>query len=117
MGRVLSSEVRSHFVKARRNYWPDVHYEYEVEGTRYSNDTIAFGQNGDGTLKKATALVAQYATGQEIKVFYDPNSPKTSCLQTKMLNSGAYIAVFIGAFFIFIVLYFGLLGPFFFTAK
>lgn len=117
MGRVLSSEVSSNLVKASTNYWPNVRYEYEVEGMSHNNDTIGFGQNGNATLGMASALVAQYPSGQQVKVFYDPNSPKTSCLQTNTLNSGTYVAVFIGVFFIFGALFIGLLGPFIVAAQ
>ncbi len=116
-GRVTSSEVSKNSVPRGTTYWANMRYEYEVEGMLYLNDIISFGQNGDATLGMASALVAQYASGQEVKVFYDPKSPKVSCLKVGLLSSGTYVAVFIGVLFIFGALFIGLLGPFIVAAQ
>lgn len=117
LGRIISSEVRRAETPRLTTHWPDVRYEYKVNGTLYRSETIAFGQNGDGKLDMAGAVVAQYASGREVKVFYDPKSPKVSCLKTELMTNGIYIAVFVGMLCVSGGLFFALVSPLVFAAK
>ena len=116
-GRIVSAEVGKNPSNQGLRYWPIVRYEYQVEGVDYNGDTLGFGQNGNGNLGMASALVAQYPAGQEAKIFYDPKSPKISCLQPGLMNGGTYIAVLIGFVLTFGGLFIALVGPFVFVAS
>ncbi len=58
-----------------------VAYDYTVDGTPFSGNTVRFG-NHAGALAKAEADVAKYPAGAPVEVYYDPAKPQTSTLES-----------------------------------
>jgi hypothetical protein len=79
-GVVKSSEVAAFRSKGGKQYMAKVTYDYTVDSTPFSGDTVRFG-NYAGALAKAEADVAKYPTGAPVEVFYDPAQPQTSTLE------------------------------------
>jgi hypothetical protein len=79
-GVVKSSEVAAFRSKGGKQFMAKVAYDYTVDSTPYSGDTVRFG-NYAGALAKAEADVAKYSAGAPVEVFYDPTKPQTSTLE------------------------------------
>jgi hypothetical protein len=61
-------------------YWPDVQYDYVVEGRRFVNDRIMFTHRGFS--KSATQqLVDKYPVDAAITVYFDPTTPGSAVLE------------------------------------
>ncbi len=85
-GTVLSSTVdyqgggewpRS---KKRDSFFPNIIYRYEVGNRLYTSDCIAF-ENGGMEEGTAQGIIDQFAVGDEIEVFCNPNNPRQSVLE------------------------------------
>ncbi|MFA6141269.1 MAG: DUF3592 domain-containing protein [Hyphomicrobium sp.] len=79
-GVVKSSEVAAFRSKGGKQFMAKVAYDYTVDSTPYSGDTVRFG-NYAGALAKAEADVAKYPAGAPVEVFYDPARPQISTLE------------------------------------
>jgi len=63
-------------------YYPEVLYQYEVNGNRYMGQRITFGsQVGYGDSNRARAIVDRYVPGNQIRVYYNPNNPSDAVLE------------------------------------
>lgn len=83
-GTVVSSDVdSSHVGRGRLKYWPEVEYEYLVDGELFEGDRISHAQvRLIGTyLGGATQTADHYRVGREVKVAYDPDNPASSVLE------------------------------------
>jgi len=69
--------------------YPAVEYEYEVDGTVYKNDVVAFekeniwvldGYGWDGKLLQSKAKWSQWKVGMELPVFIDPENKEEAVL-------------------------------------
>ena len=82
MGTVSTSylERRSSSDSGYTNY-PVVQYSYQVSGQAYQGMKIAPGPEVGGT--GAGKVVARYPAGAQVMVFYNPQSPSDSVLETK----------------------------------
>lgn len=80
-GLVLSSKLVTHTGGSTRNssYVPRIHYEYTVEGRRYTGDRLAFGF-GNRSPQAAQALVRRFRPDRRVPVFYDADKPDRSVL-------------------------------------
>lgn len=78
-GRITQAEVSQ-----TRDLSPQIRYEYAIDGRSFvgssSVDFPGFGGRGN-RLDVAEKLVAQYAAGKEIDVYYDPENPAISLLK------------------------------------
>ena len=91
-GTVLSSEVgigqsvnhTSAGVSSRLKemYFPNVHYEYRVNGTDYENDNFWQERVQINQIEKIEALVAKYPAGSSVTVYYNPDNPSNSFLES-----------------------------------
>ncbi|QDU77337.1 hypothetical protein Pan97_44040 [Bremerella volcania] len=83
MGTVTVSQVESSGPKDDRSYYPEVKYQYDVEGKSYTSDRINFDLAGtrSSIRQEMTDVVDQYPAGADVKVFYDPSDPSQSCLE------------------------------------
>ncbi len=82
-GIVTNSSIYS--IKGRSGYTfePQVFYKYSVLKNVYTGKTISFRYlHLDQSYNTAETKVAKYATGSQVKVFYNPNSPNISCLES-----------------------------------
>lgn len=83
-GTVVSSDVdSSHVGRGRTKYWPEVEYEYLVDGELFEGNRISHIHiRLIGTfLGGATRTADHYRLGREVKVAYDPDNPASSVLE------------------------------------
>jgi hypothetical protein len=86
-GRVIASSLeprRSHSSTGgySTSYYPQVMYEYEVNGQKYLNNRLNFGRDvGSGFTGIAQQWIAKYPVGAMIEVHYDPNDPAQAVLE------------------------------------
>jgi hypothetical protein len=81
-GTVVSSDVRSERTPGKGvTYWPEVHYEYVVDGTTYSSNRIRFGEYGTDRAQPARAIANRYRTGDAVVVHIDPEDPARAVLE------------------------------------
>lgn len=75
-------------------YEPVVEYQYSVMGQPFTGKRIAFGANRFN-YKKAVEIAARYPLGARVNVYYNPEKPKDSTLETSA--SGGKLFVIFGA--------------------
>lgn len=90
-GRVLASSIEARTSTngdghRSTSYYPNVLYEYAVNGQRYQNNRITFGMDvGYGNRARVEQDVAQkYPVGGAIQVYYDPQDATQSVLELKL---------------------------------
>ena len=90
-GRILSSEVTSHRSLDSNGthttmHEPAIRYEYNANGQHYESKEISFGGiNGTSSTDFAEGIVARFAAGSSVRVFYNPAKPSEAVLE----HSGA----------------------------
>jgi hypothetical protein len=96
-GRILHSEATMRLGKGARHH-PDISYEYDVAGKRYTSSLIRFSgahfRSNDG----AQRVVERYPVGAEVPVRYDPENPALAVLESS--PAGATQAIWLGASFL-----------------
>lgn len=97
-GRVLSAEVekrRSHSSTGgySTSYYPVIHYEYQVNGKRYQNNRLTINEIGLGMYGRVQKKVDQYPPGSRVQVYYNPDDPYESVLETRAPAGGIYLFV------------------------
>lgn len=64
------------------NYYPNVIYEYVVNGQRFQNNQMYSGvQYGLGSYKRVEQKVAKYPPGSTVQVYYNPENPSQAVLE------------------------------------
>jgi hypothetical protein len=84
-GKVTSSKVRSDNNRrsSRRNYYPEIRYEYTIEDKVYRGKRYQFGISLYYYGQDLTqAILHEYNVGKKVKVYYNPDNPKLATLQT-----------------------------------
>ena len=84
-GTVISSRVARYADSEGPGFWydPKVFYNYSVAGQNYENVTLSFKQDSHTPNKEyAESIVAKYPPGGSVTVYYKPNSPSYSTLDT-----------------------------------
>lgn len=81
----------------RRSSWSrelHVQYDYYVQGQSYNNNRVAFGNSVSNALDSIGRpnVVDQYPKGKSVTVYYNPDNPKDSVLETELPFS-AYIVM------------------------
>lgn len=114
-GEVVESTVIKHEIPGSMKrgplmgYGPHVKYGYWVENNYYYSDKIGLtdfiGKVSTNDIAFAERIVAQYAVGMNVKVYYDPMHPEKAVIDKK-LSKGLYVPVFAGIVFLVI----GLVG-------
>ncbi len=56
-------------------------YEYDVDGTTYTGDTVDFGDYGSSNPSHAQGIVDRYPEGKEVAVYYMPEKPDVCVLE------------------------------------
>lgn len=104
-GFIIKSEVTK-----TRDAWPVITYVYELDGEKFTRESnMNFPGFGGRTnrLDAANKLVAQYAAGKKITVYYDPVDPGHALLKPGPTwdifgQSGLGMTLlFLGIFFLF----------------
>ena len=84
-----------------------IKYEYDIDGTSYTSNRIAFGGQERGS---AHTLVSKYPEGKSVKVYYDPADPEVAALEPGM-KGGSYFFPIFGAVIILFGCVFVFKGP------
>lgn len=98
-GRVLFSEVearRSHSSEGGYStaYYPNVVYEYQVDGKRYqSNQFYVAMPVGLGFRGAVERKVAQFPVGSMVEVYYNPENPTQAALEPTVPSSRILVYV------------------------
>ena len=101
-GTVTSSEVaRVSNADGGVTYSPEITYEYIANNIQHEGHTIKFGENTYDNKRKADGIVADYAIGKTVIVYYDPLEPERSVLEPGA-SGGSFIALAIGVLFLVI---------------
>jgi hypothetical protein len=82
-GRVVHSDVARERRSDGTRYWPDVRYEYEVDGRRYTSRQLTAWERRF-SIKEAGAArrwADRYPEGSEVTVYYDPDDPHDGILE------------------------------------
>jgi hypothetical protein len=77
-------------------YAPQVQYQYDVMGSTYTGNQLAFG-NASYDYRTASKRIAPYPQGAQVTVHYDPANPANAVLETKA--SGSVILLVLGVIF------------------
>ncbi len=68
---------------SKGSYSVDVSYTYQVDGQSYQSDRLAFnGVRQYNSKSKAQAALASYAAGSAVTVYYHPDDPSVSVLES-----------------------------------
>jgi len=86
-GKVLQVDIR-HEVGGKKNlHYPEIAYEYSVEGMTYHGDVYSLIPLDDsGTEQWANDVVEQYSVGDACVVYYRKNNPHQSALTRSPSN-------------------------------
>jgi uncharacterized membrane protein YbaN (DUF454 family) len=89
-GEIISSEVKASQTDNSANYFPMIHYRYKVNLVEYESNVVRLSESvlvGTGR-NLAQTRVDKYPAGQAVNVYYDPEQPEKSTLETEMSYSG-----------------------------
>lgn len=95
----LGSESDSRRSTDRTHYWPEVDYEYNVDGKTFlsSNVTLDGLRSGPhvGTGEaQAQVVLARYPIDAQVDVHYDPDHPERAALQTGVSLGSLFVPIF-----------------------
>lgn len=62
-------------------YHAELYYDFDVQGTTYSGDRVAFGDYGSSDASHARRIVNKYPKGKEVTVYYLPKNPEVTVLE------------------------------------
>ena len=90
------------------DYKVDIQYEYSIEGTAYTGNTLYAGlPNITGALLEAKAIQKQFPIEKNTQIYYTPKKPRQSALLIPTSNKkgnplalyliGLVVVIFIGA--------------------
>jgi hypothetical protein len=63
------------------SYYPEIRYLYQVMGSEYQGDKIAFGPKTGGSRSRAEKAIAKYPAGANVMVYYQPDKPAKAVLE------------------------------------
>ncbi|NKB71589.1 MAG: DUF3592 domain-containing protein [Candidatus Latescibacteria bacterium] len=89
-------------------YWPEIAFEYEVEGQVYTANTVHFVEYHSTDHSRAERLVARYPKGTAVDVRYDPDDPTLAVLEPT--SGGLWLYWAIGLSFALVSTLFILIG-------
>ncbi|NIS81779.1 MAG: DUF3592 domain-containing protein [Anaerolineales bacterium] len=95
LGMVVESRVKQDFIGDAINYQPLVRYTFSYRGQEFESDQIFIGSKFFTTPSKALPYVHRYPEGRSVRVYYDPQDPSQSFLETGR-SSRIYIDFVIG---------------------
>lgn len=67
--------------EGRGTYEAILRYEYDVDGTTHSGDSVDFGDYGSSNSSHAQGIVDRYPEGKEVVVYYMPENPDVCVLE------------------------------------
>lgn len=92
-GVIVRSDIRVVRASEGSGYYPDIEYEYQVDGQRYTGTRMTLGRPvGRGSPKAIEKVLAAYPPGQPVQVFYKPSQPKRSALELRNPATGFFVS-------------------------
>jgi hypothetical protein len=83
-GLITHSSIEQGFTRIGGSYIyvnrPEVVYEYEVDGKKYTSSQLALVEVNTASEDLARGKAEKYVSGQHVEVYYDPRNPKCAVL-------------------------------------
>lgn len=96
------------WVEEDHHLWPKIEYNYRVGGEEFIGEQLFLGAKHNYPNRTARSLAYQaamaYEKEEEVKVFYNPNNPQESVLNTTIPRKLNFIAVLLGLLISFAIL-------------
>ena len=114
-GKITFSGIKKVSDSEGTFYFPDISYEYSVDGVTYLSDAIHFGPaRGFAFPSSARKRASKYTVGMPVTVYYNPEDPNIAVLEPGIRTSsfiflGLGALSFIIGLFIFSVLIYWLI--------
>jgi hypothetical protein len=96
------------------HFKPVVRYTYQVVGSSYTGNQIAFGGGSSSNYKSAQQTIAAYPVGAQVTVYYNPEKPEEAVLERRAASSKVLLIV--GIVFLVVSLCAGVIGTIGFLA-
>lgn len=106
--RVTTSVSRDSDGDLSTTYGAEIDYRYEVDGYEYSGDRRSFADYSSSNKRRAEKIVARFASGADVPVYYSPDDPQKSVLEPGINLVSVLFLLLPGIFVVVGVL--GLLG-------
>lgn len=112
-GKILSAEVGSETATFDNPttgattsivYFPNIRYDYEVNGKKYNGDRYGITKRNYGSIRKVEKLLAGYRAGNIVTVWHSADEPTFAVLD-KSISAHAWIVLFISGSLLITVLY------------
>jgi hypothetical protein len=100
-GKVLESRILDHGSSLE----PYVKYSYVVRGQTYISERMApnaYVYDQSASMSSVNRMIAPYAVGKTIKVYFDPNNPQDAVLKKSDSILTNVILVVVSGIFIFV---------------
>jgi len=85
IGTIIESGINPHWEGGGGRYRyivsPNVIYEYDVAGKRYTGSQLALVQWDTASADFARTKAEKYSVGQKVDVYYDPRKPASATLR------------------------------------
>ncbi len=99
-GVILSSKISVNSGSDSTTYGADVTYRYKVKGNTYENDKVTASEVSTSNRGRAKKIVKRYRVGKKVAVYYDPDDPEESVLETGLTGASWFLPGMGLAFFI-----------------
>ena len=87
-GKITCSSLVDSTIPTKRGpqttTWPNIKFQYEVDGTKFLGDRIRFDQHAN---TQAAEYVGEHALNKQIDVYYNPTDPADSVLEPGHVRS------------------------------
>jgi len=88
VGTVTESTIEESYSRdedghRQTHFKPVVKYNYQVVGSTFTGDKIAFGMGSSGNFKSAQQTIANYPIGKQVTVYYNPEKPEEGVLERR----------------------------------
>jgi hypothetical protein len=92
-------------------YGATIQYSYEIGGTNFQGNRRTFTEVKTSSRRRVGQILERYPQGSAVSVYYDPNDPANSVLETGVGWSGyLFLALGVIVFLVGLVGLFGLFG-------
>jgi hypothetical protein len=97
-GVIISGKSEYHANPSAVNgYIPNIEYRYKVNDKNYTSTRINFSLNESaGNKANAANILNKYRNGSEVKVYYNPNKPEQSVIETGNNNVHFFLTMTLG---------------------
>ena len=79
---IASETSSSNTTAGGRLFWPEIAFEYQVDGRTYTANTVHLVETHSSNRRPAEELVARYPVGTAVEVRYDPDDPSQSLIES-----------------------------------